>query len=190
MKNAHEAKLTYRENAVRGATPIELVVILFDTAIDDMRRAVRAIRASDVEERATAVRHAMLVLQQLQGTLDFEKGGQVARQFEQFYSLIRAKLLESQLRNSPELIQQQIQFMSESAIAGRKRKTIPAQAIRALRHRSTGPRKVVSRTEVRQPNGVHKRQRQPAVIAACKRIFHALLRALFRRAGSRLTGRA
>jgi flagellar protein FliS len=110
MKSAQEAKLTYRENAVRGATPIGLVVILFDAAIDDMRRAIRA---GVIEERATAIRHAMLVLQQLQGTLDFEKGGQIARQFEQFYNLIRAKLLESQLRNSPELVQQQIQFMTE-----------------------------------------------------------------------------
>ncbi len=110
MKSALEAKLTYRENAVRGATPIGLVVILFDAAIDDMRRVVRA---SGIEERATAIRHAMLVLQQLQGTLDFEKGGQIARQFEQFYNLIRAKLLESQLRNSPEMVQQQIQFMTE-----------------------------------------------------------------------------
>ena len=113
MKNTLEAKLAYRENAVRGATPIELVVILFDAAIDDMRRAVSAIQTSDIEERAAAVRHAMLILQQLQGTLDFEKGGQVARQFEQFYNLVRAKLLESQLRNSPELMQQQIRFMSE-----------------------------------------------------------------------------
>jgi flagellar secretion chaperone FliS len=113
MKNVLEAKLTYRENAVRGATPLELVVILFDAALDDMRRAASAAKASDIEERAAAVRHAMLVLQQLQGTLDFEKGGQVARQFEQFYNLVRSKLLEAQLRNSPELMQQQIQFMSE-----------------------------------------------------------------------------
>jgi flagellar protein FliS len=113
MRNVLEAKLTYRENAVRGATPIELVVILFDTVLDDMRRAASAAKASDIEERAAAIRHAMLVLQQLQGTLDFEKGGQVARQFEQFYNLVRAKLLEAQVSNSPELIQQQIQFMSE-----------------------------------------------------------------------------
>ena len=32
MKSALEAKLSYRANAVRGATPIELVVILFDAA--------------------------------------------------------------------------------------------------------------------------------------------------------------
>jgi len=113
MKNSLEAKLAYRENAVRGATPIELVVILFDAAIEDMKQAHSAMGVGDIETRAGAVRHAILVLQQLQGTLDFEKGGQVAQQFEQFYNLVRAKLLESQLRNSPELMQQPIRFMSE-----------------------------------------------------------------------------
>ncbi len=113
MKNTLEAKLAYRENAVRGATPIELVVILLDAAIHDMRRAESAIQARDIEGRALAIRHVLLILQQLQGTLDFEKGGQVARQFEQFYNLIRAKVLEAQLRSSPDLMQQQIQFMSE-----------------------------------------------------------------------------
>ena len=113
MKNSLEAKMTYREDAVRGATPIELVIILFDAAIDDMQRAANAIQRGDLEGRMTAVRHAMLVLQQLQGTLDFEKGGRVARQFEQFYNLVRAKVLEAQMRNSPELVRQQIQFMTE-----------------------------------------------------------------------------
>jgi len=113
MKNALDAKSAYRENAVHGASAIGLVILLFDAAMEDMRRAAAAMQANNLEERATAVRHAMLVLQQLQGTLDFQKGGQVARQFEQFYNLIRAKVLEAQLRNSVELMQQQIRFMSE-----------------------------------------------------------------------------
>ena len=95
MKNTVEAKLAYRENAVGGASAIELVVVLFDVAIDDMRRAASAIQPADIEERGQAIRHAMLVLQQLQGTLDFERGGEVARRFEQFYNLIRGKLLEA-----------------------------------------------------------------------------------------------
>ena len=113
MKNALEAKLTYRDNAARGATPIELVVMLYDSAIQDMGRALTAMKKSDIEERATASSHALLVMQQLQGTLDFERGGAAAKHFEQFYNLVRGKLLEAQLRNSPELMQQQIRFMSE-----------------------------------------------------------------------------
>jgi flagellin-specific chaperone FliS len=59
------------------------------------------------------VGHALLVLAQLQGTLDFERGGSAAKQFEQFYNMVRAKLLEAQMRGSLELIQQQIRVMSE-----------------------------------------------------------------------------
>jgi flagellin-specific chaperone FliS len=45
--------------------------------------------------------------------LDFERGGAAARQFEQFYNLVRAKLLESQIRGSTELMQAQIRYFSE-----------------------------------------------------------------------------
>jgi flagellar protein FliS len=113
MKNPADVKLSYQESAVCGATPIQLVVILYDAAIEDIRRALAAMKTVDIEARAAALRHALLVLQQLQGTLDFEKGGTAAKQFEQFYNLIRAKLLEAQMRNSCQLMQQQVQFMVE-----------------------------------------------------------------------------
>lgn len=113
MKNVLAAKLAYRENAARGATPIALVVMLYDAAIDDLRRAVAAMKERNIEARATACSHALLVIQQLQGTLDFERGGAAARQFEQFYNLVRAKLLEAQLRDAPELMQQQVRFLAE-----------------------------------------------------------------------------
>lgn len=113
MNNTVDAQRFYRETAVRGATPIELVVILYDTALEDMRRAVTAMRRADIESRAKCIGHALIVLQQLQGTLDFDGGGPAARQFEQFYNLIRAKLLEAQIRGSAELMQEQIRCFSE-----------------------------------------------------------------------------
>jgi flagellar secretion chaperone FliS len=103
----------YKDSAVRGATPIELVVLLYDSAIDDMSRALTAMQKSDIEGRTARIQHALMVLQQLQGTLDFERGGSAARQFEQFYNLVRAKLLEAQIRSSSDLMRQQIRFMSE-----------------------------------------------------------------------------
>src|SRR6201995_1623233 len=111
MKSILEARPTYQDNAVRGATPIDLVVMLFDSAIQDMRRSLAAMQKNDVEARTAGIQHALIVLQQLQGTLDFERGGSAARQFEQFYNVIRGKLLEAQLRSSPDLMQQQIRSM-------------------------------------------------------------------------------
>lgn len=113
MKNMVDAKQTYQDSAVRGATPIELVIVLYDSAIQDLRRALAAMEGSDVETRSTAINHSLMILQQLQGTLDFERGGGPARQFEQFYNVIRAKILEAQMRGSPELMRQQLRSMTE-----------------------------------------------------------------------------
>ena len=113
MNTTDEARRQYQDSAIQGASPIELVVLLFDSAIDDMRRALTAMHGGDVEARSAQIGHAMMVLQQLQGTLDFERGGEAARQFEQFYNLVRAKLLEAQIRGSSDLMQQQIRSMSE-----------------------------------------------------------------------------
>jgi flagellar secretion chaperone FliS len=113
MKTIVDARRIYQDSAIRGATPIELVIALYDSAIEDMRRAFAAMKRSDMEVRGSEISHALMILQQLQGTLDFEHGGNAARQFEQFYNLVRAKLLEAQLRGSPELMQQQIRYMSE-----------------------------------------------------------------------------
>lgn len=113
MKTNIDPRKIYQDTSIRGATPIELVVTLYNSVIEDMQRAMQAMQHTDVEARASQVGHALLVLQQLQGTLNFEQGGQAAKQFEQFYNLIRAKLLEAQMRASPDLIQQQIRFMSE-----------------------------------------------------------------------------
>ncbi len=113
MKTIVDPRQMYQDSAVRGAAPIELVVLLYDSAIEDMRRALAAMKKGDIEARSAGVGHALMVLQQLQGTLDFEHGGNAAKQFEQFYNLVRAKLLEAQMRNSSDLMQRQVRFMSE-----------------------------------------------------------------------------
>lgn len=108
-----DVRRAYQDNVVRGASPLELVILLFDAAIEDMRVALTAMQGGDIEGRSNHVGHALIILQQLQGTLDFERGAGAARQFEQFYNEVRAKLLEAQIRCSTELMQQQIRNMSE-----------------------------------------------------------------------------
>ncbi len=113
MKSMIDARRSYQETAIRGATPIEMVVVLDDSAIEDMRRALAAMQQNDIETRTQQLAHALIVLQQLQGTLDFDRGGSAARQFEQFYNLVRAKLLEAQIRQSTEMLREQIRYFSE-----------------------------------------------------------------------------
>jgi len=119
-----DPKKIYQEGATRGATQIELVIFLYEAAIQDMRSALLAVQAGDIETRCAKVSHALLILQQLQGTLDFARGGKAAKQFESFYNLVRANLLQAQVRNSADLIQQQIACMSEVRDSWRRARQI------------------------------------------------------------------
>jgi flagellar protein FliS len=103
-----DAKTSYREVAVRGASPVRLVICLYEQAIEDLRRAVIALEKGDIEARTRGINHALMVIAQLQGSLDMERGGDVARNLEGFYRLLRAGLIEAQVKQSARILEQQI----------------------------------------------------------------------------------
>lgn len=107
------AALAYGEAASLGATPVGVVVLLYDRMAQDIHSAITAMKDNEVEARFSNINHALLILQQLQGRLDFATGASVARQLDGFYSHIRAKLLEAQIRQSPELLLEQAQAIAQ-----------------------------------------------------------------------------
>ncbi|HXZ11173.1 MAG TPA: flagellar export chaperone FliS [Candidatus Sulfotelmatobacter sp.] len=88
----------YREAAVRGASPVGLVVILFEEALRSVKKAQRALREGNIERRTLELTHVLEVLGYLQSTLDFTKGGEVAVNLSRFYDVARTKILEANLR--------------------------------------------------------------------------------------------
>jgi len=101
-------ELSYLRAAVEGATSVGLVVMLYDRLISDLQRAALALREGNVEERCAQIKHAMLILQQLEGSMDPEQGGDAARNLGAFYSYARAKIMEAQMGGKPELLQKVI----------------------------------------------------------------------------------
>jgi len=91
---------SYRDMTVRGASRIRLVVALYETLIGDCRRAAQAIRQGDCEGRHRETDHALVILQQLQGSLNMKEGGEPARQLDAYYNTIRAQLLQAIVENS------------------------------------------------------------------------------------------
>lgn len=107
------ATRAYREDAVRGATPIGLVVLLYEQAIQDLQRALLAMQKNDIEKRTQAIDHAMRVLGQLQGSLNKQQGGAIAVNLEQFYQSAVASLMTAQVQVAPELIRKRIADLLE-----------------------------------------------------------------------------
>jgi flagellar secretion chaperone FliS len=103
-----DPRKAYRESAARGASPVGQIVLLYEQMVEDLRRALRAIEANQIEERTNAINHAMVVVSHLQNSLNFEVGGDVAPQLERFYNMVRGRLLEAQFQVSKEILNEQI----------------------------------------------------------------------------------
>jgi flagellar secretion chaperone FliS len=108
-----DARSSYREAAVRGASPLRLVICLYEQAIEDLRRAVAALKRGDIETRTRQINHAFMVIAQLQGSLDMERGGEVARNLARFYSAIRSGLTEAHGKQSLPLLEQQLLLLTD-----------------------------------------------------------------------------
>lgn len=94
------ARTEYLENSARGASPLGLIVKLYEQIVEDLRLAIAALDANQIDKRTNAINHAILILEQLQGRLNHESGGEVARNLERFYNVIRDKLLQAQVLQS------------------------------------------------------------------------------------------
>ena len=100
---------TYRQFSVQGATPLGLVVMLYDGAIAALQRAVTAIEAHDIQKKCTHLNRAQAIIAQLEGTLNMELGGEVAQTLKAFYLYARGQATKANIENSPAILRSLIE---------------------------------------------------------------------------------
>src|ERR1700728_890254 len=104
-------EMSYRRLAIQGASPIGLMIALFDRLAGDLRRAAAALRNNDIETRCKELNHATLVLGQLEDWVDVKNGGESAQPLRRFYACLRAKMFEAAGRKSAKLLETQIDMI-------------------------------------------------------------------------------
>jgi flagellar secretion chaperone FliS len=106
-----DAKFAYRESAARATTPVGRVVLLYEQAIQDLGGAMAAIDSHEIEQRTQKIGHALLVIGQLQACLDLDRGGDVGRNLDRFYTLVSQRLLEAQINASAAILREQMNLL-------------------------------------------------------------------------------
>jgi|SRR6185437_6294158 flagellar protein FliS len=86
---------SYQEQALVGATGVELVVALYDAAIRFLYRAMQCAEAGDVRGRRIAVKKVVDILMYLQARLRPDLGGSVASSLADFYAAMFTMTLEA-----------------------------------------------------------------------------------------------
>ncbi len=109
--NPNRTQVAYQEAPVRNANAIELVIMLYDILARDLHGAIEAIEAGNIEARTTKLKHGFLALQQLEGSLPMEEGGDLAAGMSRFYSMLRSQMMKAQIQQDPAILRELIQLL-------------------------------------------------------------------------------
>jgi flagellar protein FliS len=82
--------------------------MLYDQLIKDLRRSAAAMREGRPEPCANEIKHALLVIQQLEGSLDRSTGEEFVTWLIRFYGLLRTRIVDAQVKRAPEELDAQI----------------------------------------------------------------------------------
>jgi flagellar protein FliS len=99
LNNPYSGSLEAR---VFSATPLELVVMLYDGAIDAVRAARTHLAAGEIRARSRAVTKALKILIELSQSLNFEADRELSKRLAGVYGFMRSSLMEANFRQTDE----------------------------------------------------------------------------------------
>ena len=85
---------SYREMEILSASPERLVVLMFDHLVVNLHRVQLALDNNDVALRTASLFKARGIVSELLSTLDFEKGGRIAKDLQSLYTFLLAEMAE------------------------------------------------------------------------------------------------
>jgi flagellar secretion chaperone FliS len=91
--------------------------MLYEAAIKSVKKASECIDRKDLSGKGQAIVKAHDIINELNNTLDFEVGGQIAKDLERLYHYMTDQLVKANLENQKEPLQQ-VQKLMETLLEG------------------------------------------------------------------------
>lgn len=120
---------------VASADSVQLIQMLFDGLVESLATAKGHLLRGAVKEKSDQLARASRIVLGLQGALDFERGGDLARNLDELYRYCTRRLLHANAHNDVEALEEVLGLMSDIRDAWQ---TLPALL------RETAPRLALS----------------------------------------------
>jgi flagellar protein FliS len=96
--NAQYARL-YQQTQVMTSSSVQIVVLLYDGAIQSIELARTGIESNNLKEKSRCLGKAISIVGELDSVLDFERGGEIATSLHRLYEYILTELVAANARN-------------------------------------------------------------------------------------------
>jgi flagellar protein FliS len=108
----HKAANAYMQTQVTTTTPGHLLVLLYDGAISFLEQAKIHIHEKNYAQKGILISQALDIIAELDGSLNTEKGGDIAKNLHSLYIYCNSRLLSANLKMEIEPIDEVIGILS------------------------------------------------------------------------------
>lgn len=112
MRSANAYKNVGLETSVAGASPHQLVSLLFDALQQSLSSAKGAIQRGDIPAKGRSISQAVRILEEgLKASLDADRGGNLAANLRSLYDFCIFRISEANLRNDAAIVDEVIRVI-------------------------------------------------------------------------------
>ncbi len=104
---------TYKKAQVQTANQGKLIVMLYDGAIRFVKAAIEAVGNNKLESAHRNIVRAEDIITELLLSLDYDKGGDIAKKLASIYIYVNEQLLEANITKKNEPLELVIKLMSD-----------------------------------------------------------------------------
>jgi len=119
----------YLESRVLAADPVELIHLLYEHAVVQVKLARAALEERNIAGRCQAVSKALAVLGELEGSLDHSTGGSISQNLARLYQYMRKRLIDGNLKQNGQAlaeVESLLQTLDEGWTAMQHATSLPA----------------------------------------------------------------
>lgn len=89
----------YKKTSVNTATPGQILLLLYEAAIKNVKKAIECIDRQDIPGKGVHIGKTHDIINELAATLDHKVGGKIAEDLERLYNFMTERLLKANLEN-------------------------------------------------------------------------------------------
>jgi flagellar secretion chaperone FliS len=106
-----QARNFYRDTEIKTADGLELILILYRGASDQLRQARSHLAAGRIPQRTAALNKAMAMIGELQACLNKDKGGEIAASLDRLYTYMLRRLTEANIKQDSTRIDEVLKLL-------------------------------------------------------------------------------
>jgi len=88
----------YQKTKVITAGKMDLIVMCYEKAVQSLQQIKVLIEEKEYEKKAKKLQKVLDIIEELQGSLNHEKGGQIAKNLNSIYTFLTKHLLQGDIR--------------------------------------------------------------------------------------------